>query len=43
MGANVSCHSWWSLVWSFLVYNVVYNVAWGIHNAVSMVKLIVYN
>ena len=43
VGANVSCHAWWSLVWSRLGYNEMYNVVWGMYNAVSVVKFTVYN
>ena len=40
--ASVSCHTQWSLVWSRLGYNVVYNVVWRMYNAISVVKLNVY-
>ena len=38
VGANIACHTWWSLVWSRSGYNAVYNAVWGMYNAVSVVK-----
>ena len=40
VGANVLCHTWWSLVWSRSGYNAMKNVV-GMYNTVSVVKLIV--
>ena len=41
MGANVLCHTWWSLVWSRSEYKAMGNAIVGMYNAVFVVKLIV--
>ena len=41
VGASVSCHTWWSLVWSRSECNSNKNVVVGMYNTVFMVKSIV--
>ena len=41
MGASVSCHARWSLVWSRSEYNIVENDVEGVYNVVFVVTLIV--
>ena len=38
---SISCHTWWSLVWSRSGCNSVKNTIVGMCNSVSVVKLIV--
>ena len=41
VGVSVSCHIWWSLVWSYSGCNSIKNAVVGMYNIVSVVKLIV--
>ena len=41
VGASVSCHTWWALVWSRSGCNSMKNAVAGMYNTVFVVKLIV--
>ena len=41
VGSSVSCHTWWSLVWSRSGCNSVKNAIVGMHNTVCVVESIV--
>ena len=41
VGFSVSCHTWWSLVWSHLGCNSIKTGVVEMYNIISVVKLIV--